>query len=211
MTFASRDEAGRKLSQLLLDRGLKADIVVALPRGGVVVAAPVARLLKLPLDTLVVRKIGHPGNREFAVGALAEEGVAILDEEVIAAMVSSREDLDRVVCEERQRLELHLNKFHPNGQLDVRNKAVLLVDDGMATGATTEAATVSLLAKAAFSVVVAVPVASTHAIERLKRVADDVVALLVDPHFDAVGQYYKSFPEVADDTVVKILTASVCP
>lgn len=205
MVFASREDAGRKLGQFLQDRKVAADLVVGLPRGGVVVAAAVARVLELPLDALVVRKIGHPSHREFAVGALAEGDVVLLDQEVIQRFVPSRVDLEHVITEEKRRLEDYLEKFHPNGPLAVSGKAVLLVDDGLATGATAEAGVISLKKKGARSVVVAVPVASTSSVLRLGYVADEVIALLEDPEFDAVGRYYRSFAQTEDDEVVKLL------
>jgi putative phosphoribosyl transferase len=205
MVFASREDAGRKLGQFLHNRNVGADLVVGLPRGGVVVAAAVARVLELPVDALVVRKIGHPSHREFAVGALAEGDVVLLDQEVIQRLVRARSDLEHVITEEKRRLEDYLERFHPNGPLAVSGKAVLLVDDGLATGATAEAGVISLKKKGARRVVVAVPVASTSSVHRLGNVADEVIALLEDPEFDAVGRYYLSFAQTGDDEVMKLL------
>src|SRR5690349_5087619 len=190
MTFTSREEAGRKLSEHLRTRGVQADLVLGLPRGGVVVAAEVAHRLHLPLDVLIVRKIGHPLQREFAVGALAEGGVVILDEPVMDNNPVVREELEEVIAEEKRRLEEYQARFHPNRTPELAGKVVLLVDDGLATGATTEAAVLSAKTRSAREVIVAAPVASTHAVERLRAVTNHVRALWVDPDFDAVGRYY---------------------
>src|SRR5258708_1705256 len=110
--FASREEAGRRLGHYLRDEGVRADLVLGLPRGGVVVAAEVARILELPLDALIVRKIGHPMHREFAVGALAENGVVVLDEAVIGRNPLVRAELNEVIEEEKERLQSYQSKFH---------------------------------------------------------------------------------------------------
>src|SRR5881275_903926 len=138
--FESREDAGRKLGEYLRQEGIQADLVLGLPRGGVVVAAEVARMLNLPLDVLIVRKIGHPLHREFAVGALAETGVVVLDEAVIERNPLIRGELQEVIEEEKERLRNYQEKFHQQSAPDVSGKSVLLVDDGLATGATTEAA-----------------------------------------------------------------------
>ena len=138
---------------------------------------------KRPLDALIVRKIGHPLHREFAVGALAEPDIVVFDEESSREVPVPRSQLDRVVAEETARLREYCLLFHPAGAPALDGKAVLLVDDGLATGATTEAAVLSARRQRARRVIVAAPVASPNAVERLRRAADDVVALVVDPGF----------------------------
>jgi predicted phosphoribosyltransferase len=205
MKFASREAAGQRLGDYLKEEGVHADWVMGLPRGGVVVAAGVAQVLQLPLEVLVVRKIGHPWHREFAIGALAEDGVVLVDESVIAKNPLIRMELNEIIEEERQRLQDYKAKFHRNGPPDLSDKTVLLVDDGLATGATAEAAVLSLRKQRAQSIIVAAPVASTNAVDRLLRVADDVRALLVDPEFDAVGRYYETFSQTTDEEVMELL------
>ena len=146
---------------------MDADLVLGLPRGGVVVAAEVARLLQCPLDVLVVRKIGHPMHREFAVGALAEPDVVIFDEASLSGIPVARSELDKVVAEETARLREYCRRFHRSDAPVLDGKIVLLVDDGLATGATAEAAVLSARQQRARRVIVAVPVASTKAVERL--------------------------------------------
>lgn len=207
MMFASREEAGRKLAAFLKQQAVEADLVLGLPRGGVVVAAEVARELGLPLDVLIVRKIGHPLHREFAVGALAEGGVVVLDEAIIGNNPIVRSELIPVIEEEKERLRAYQARFRQS-ELDLDGRAVLLVDDGLATGATTEAAVLGARKKGARRVTVTAPVASSNAVERLRRVADDVVVLWVDPEFDAVGRYYDVFSQTSDEEVLDLLKAA---
>ncbi len=208
MIFASREEAGQKLGQRLTELRIRSDVVLGLPRGGVVVAAEVARALHVPLDVLIVRKIGHPLHREFAVGAMAESGVVLLDEQVIGHNPIIRAELQDVLAEEQERLRSYQNRFHPGGASELKGKSVLLVDDGLATGATTEAAVQSARKQGARTITVAAPVASTSAVDRLRRVADEVVALCVDPEFDAVGRYYDVFSQTTDEEVLDLLKAA---
>ncbi len=206
MKFASRQDAGRRLGELLRKQNVQADLVLGLPRGGVVVAAEVARLLERPLEVLVVRKIGHPRHREFAVGALAEAGVVIFDESSLSEIPVARSELDEVVAEETARLQSYCRQFRLAGAPVLDGKTVLLVDDGLATGATAEAAVLSAERQRARRVIVATPVASTRAVERLARVADGVVALVTDPDFVAVGQYYRKFLATSDAEVLVLLS-----
>jgi predicted phosphoribosyltransferase len=205
--FASREDAGLRLGRCLQEQRVQADLVLGLPRGGVVVAAGVAHALHLPLDVLVVRKIGHPWHREFAVGALAENGVVVLDESAVGSNPMVRAELEEVIQGEKERLRSYQARFHPKGAPDLRGKAVLLVDDGLATGATTEAAVLSARKRNASTIVVAAPVASTNAVERLARVADEVRVLYADPAFNAVGQYYDVFSQTTDEEVLGLLKA----
>ncbi len=207
MTFASREDAGRQLGNRLHEEAVDVDWVMGLPRGGVVVAAEVAHVLQRPLEVLIVRKIGHPFHREFAVGALAEDGVIVLDENSVGSNPIVHAELEEVIQEEIERLQQYQFKFHHSERPDVSGKTVLLVDDGLATGATTEAAVLSARKRHAGKIIVATPVASTNAVERLQRVADAVIALLVDPDFDAVGRYYEVFSQTTDDEVVDLLRA----
>ena len=208
MRFASRVDAGRQLGQHLRKQGVEADIVLGLPRGGVVVAAGVAQALQRPLDVLIVRKIGHPWQREFAVGALAEPDVVIFDRTFKWKNPLARAELDDVIAEEKERLREYRLQFHASAAPALEGKMVLLVDDGLATGATAEAAALSAKQQKARRVIIAAPVASTHAVERLRRVADDVLVLFEDAGFGAVGQYYDQFSQTTDDEVIALLRAA---
>jgi len=208
MTFASRQDAGIRLGRFLRQEAVEVDIVLGLPRGGVVVAAEVAHVLQRPLDTLIVRKIGHPLNREFAIGALAENGVVVLEQKQINPSPVARDKFDAIIREEAERLWQYQLKFHQEGKRDLTGKAVLLVDDGLATGSTTEAAILSARKQRAESVIVAAPVASTFAVERLESLAE-VIVLFADPGFNAVGRYYESFPQTTDQEVLDLLKSVV--
>ncbi len=209
LPYRDRAEAGRALAaELASYAGSPGLLVLGLPRGGVVVAAEVARILQAPLDVLIVRKIGHPLHREFAVGALAEADVVVLDEAAIGHNPIIRAELTDIIDEEQQRLRSYQARFHRAGPTSLAGKTVLLVDDGLATGATTEAAVLSAKKQNAFRVLVAAPVASSSAVERLQRVADDMLIPWVDPDFDAVGRYYESFSQTTDEEVLELLKAA---
>lgn len=203
--FASREDAGRQLGQELASRELEPDIVLGLPRGGVIVAAEVARTLDKPLGVLVVRKIGHPRHREFAVGAMAEGDVVLFDQAVLEETYVRQSELDEIIAEETERLRAYQSRFHQLGEQVLTGKSVVILDDGLATGATAEAAAISAKKQGAREVIIAVPVASPEAVHRLEKVADEVVALAVDPDFAAVGQYYDLFPQTTDEEVLALL------
>lgn len=205
MAFASRQDAGIKLGDYLRDQGVQVDFVLGLPRGGVVVAAEVARRLDAPLDVLVVRKIGHPRHREFAVGAIAEPDIVILDQTAIERTHVHPYELRQVVSEEQQRLQEYQAMFERNQPPDITGKRVLIVDDGLATGSTMEVAVKSAHQRKAAEVSVAVPVASSSAFDRIQTAGAQVYALIVDPEFDAVGRFYDTFAQVEDEEVVELL------
>jgi predicted phosphoribosyltransferase len=188
---------------------VEADLILGLPRGGVVVAAEVAQILHRPLDVLVVRKIGHPLHREFALGALAEGGIVVLDEAVIGDEPFVRGELEGVIQEEQVRLRNYQSLFPHRTSFGIASRSVLLVDDGLATGATTEAAVRSAFKQGAREVITTAPVGSAHAVERLQRVADRVEVMWIDPEFDAVGRYYDSFPQTTDEEVLALLSGQV--
>ena len=207
MKFASRQDAGKQLGIRLAAQNTRTDLVVGLPRGGVIVADEVARALNCPLDILVVRKIGHPQFREFAVGALAEAGVIVLDEDALREAHVSPRDLKEVIAEETVRLNCYSEKFGSDKRTSLAGQRVILVDDGLATGATAEAAVRSAQRQGASAVVVAIPIASENGYQRLANISNQIIALRVDPAFEAVGQYYQSFPQATDAEVLAILSS----
>ncbi|HEU5396938.1 MAG TPA: phosphoribosyltransferase family protein [Verrucomicrobiae bacterium] len=208
MRFASRQDAGRELGEFLSQRGVTADLILGLPRGGVVVAAEVARRLKLPLDVLAVRKIGHPLQREFAVGALAEPDYVFLHERSLEEYPVEPAGLEEVIAEEKLRLHEYARRFHLRGMPPLRGKNVLLIDDGLATGATTEAAVRSARQQKSRHIAVAAPVASVEAVARLGQIADAVEVIFIDSEFQAVGQYYLDFTQTTDAEVMELLRAA---
>jgi predicted phosphoribosyltransferase len=183
-----------------------APVVVALPRGGVPVAAPLARALGAPLDVIVVRKLGVPGHAELAMGALGEGGVRVLDHEVISALRVSARQLAEVETREARELARRaalLRDGRPAVPLDGRR--VIVVDDGLATGSTARAAIDVARAAGASAVVLGVPVAPPSTVAELSQVADAVVCVVTPSPFAAIGQWYHDFSPTSDETVVRIL------
>jgi predicted phosphoribosyltransferase len=205
--FPSRREAGKALARRLLGYTERPDVhVLALPRGGVPVAYEVADALRVPLDVFTVRKLGVPGQPELAMGAVASGGVALIDARLIQALGIGDEDISAVV--EREIAELHRREAayrSDRAPLDVRGKTVVLVDDGVATGASMRAAIESLRAYAPRAVIVAVPVGAADTCQQLRRVADDVVCDLLPDDLVAVGAHYEDFRQISDDEVRELL------
>jgi predicted phosphoribosyltransferase len=207
MLYPDRQTAGRELAHLLRSHADDpAVMVVALPRGGLPVAGEVARALHAPLDVLVVRKLGLPWQPELAAGAIAPGGVMVINPEVTAHFRNVDKILEQVAARERHELQRREATYRKGrAPLDVRDRIVILVDDGIATGSTMEAAVLALRAMHARSVVVAVPVAPCESIEMLAQRADRVVCPHQPEPFIAVGQWYQEFPQLTDEEVVAVL------
>jgi predicted phosphoribosyltransferase len=205
--FADREDAGRALAAALGSwRGAPQALVLGLPRGGVPVAFEVARALDLPLDVLVVRKLGLPWQPELAMGAIAGGGALVVNEEVLRYLPRGDDAFEAVRAREQRELERRECEYRGDQPpLDVRSRSVILVDDGLATGATMEAAVRSLQSLGARQVVVAVPVASAEARDRIAAVADEVVCLATPEFFSAVGQWYRDFGQTSDTEVTGLL------
>jgi putative phosphoribosyl transferase len=204
--FADRIEAGRALAAALAGRVKTADVcVLALPRGGVPVAAEVARALDAPLDVLVVRKIGAPGQPELALGAIASGGVVVMNESILRLFAGSR-GIEQTV--ERERRELARRERAYRGDrppLEVAGRCVIIVDDGMATGATMRAAVRAVRSRGADRIVVAVPTAPPDACDAMEREADAMVSVDRPEPFDAVGRWYADFTQTTDEEVRRLL------
>jgi putative phosphoribosyl transferase len=205
--FRDRIAAGRALAALLAEYAHRDDmIVLALPRGGVPVAREIALALAAPLDVLVVRKLGLPWQPELAAGAIAPGGVLVLNREIRAEIPELDRVLEPVMAQELQELARRETAYrHGRPPLQVRGRTVILVDDGIATGATMEAAALALRAMHAGSIVIAVPVGPPATLRRLARHADRVVCPEQPADFVAVGQYYDEFPQLTDREVVQLL------
>lgn len=207
LPFANRREAGALLGQAAAAQGFGAEaLILALPRGGVPVAAEVARTLGAELDIILVRKLGTPGQPELAAGAIASGGIRVLNDPVIAAAQISEAALEQVAEQEARELERreHLYRGHrPRPQ--VRDRCVILVDDGVATGATMRAAIAALRQQHPDRVVVAVPVTAADTLEVLEREADQVVCLATPHPFWSIGQWYENFDQVSDHEVQGLL------
>jgi predicted phosphoribosyltransferase len=181
-------------------------MVLALPRGGVPVGYEVADVLQAPLEVFTVRKLGVPGQPELAMGAVASGGIALIDARLIQTLHISDEDIRAVVKRETEELHRREAAYRSGrGPLDVRNKTVILVDDGVATGASMRAAIESLRALAPKAIVVAVPVGAPDTCHHLQSVADDVVCVLVPDDLVAVGAHYEDFQQIGDDEVRELL------
>lgn len=206
VTFRDRRDAGRELA-VALDRYRQSDVVVlGLPRGGVVVGYEVALGLGAPLDAIVVRKLGLPGQPELAMGAVGEGGVRVLNPEVVRSSGVSSADVRGVELAERAELEQRVRLFRAvRPRVDLAGRTALIVDDGIATGATARAACLVARALGANEVVLAVPIGPPSTLADLARITDDVVWLSAPRFFGAVGQGYRHFPEVSSDEVVAVL------
>ncbi|QSG08172.1 phosphoribosyltransferase [Halapricum desulfuricans] len=198
--FADRTDAGRRLAGAVVDAGVEADVVLAIPRGGLPVGRVVGDRLGVPLDVVAARKLGAPGNPELAIGAVASDGTAWLNDSLIDDLgVADRyvsEQLEREQRRAREKIDRYRGGRPP---LDLRAKRVLVVDDGVATGATTTACLRQIADAGADSVVLAVPVAPLGTLERLRTEADDVICVDAPSDFRAVGQFYATFDQVSDE------------
>lgn len=205
--FRDRREAGRALAAQLGAYANRSDVIVlALPRGGVPVAYEVARALRAPLDVFIVRKLGLPGQEELAMGAVASGGVRVLNEPLVRVLGITDRVIDGVASRERQELARREQLYRGDRPpLDVRGRIVILVDDGLATGATMHAAVAALRRQQPARIVVAVPVAAPETCERLRLVADDVLCLTTPAEFQSVGIWYDDFAQTSDDEVRSLL------
>lgn len=209
--FADRADAGRRLADALAEYADDPDVVVlALPRGGVPIGYEVARRLHVPLDLYLVRKLGVPGHEELAMGALASDGTCVVDEDLIASLHIDERALDDVIRREMAELRRRETAYRQSRpKVDVAAKTVIVVDDGLATGATMRAAAVALRAQRPAAIVAAVPVAAPRTCASLQRVVDRVVCVHTPEPFHAVGLYYQNFEQTGDDEVRRLLSRSM--
>ena len=209
-SFADRDEAGRVLGTLCRKQGLGSTIVLGLPRGGVPVAKAVAEALGAPLDVVPVRKVGCPGNPELGIGAVAEGGGIWLDQRAIELLDLTAVEVGGAVDHARRELAATIARLRPNhSPLPLNDATVVLVDDGIATGGTMEAAVGAARARGASRIVVAVPVGAPESLRRLRGEADDVIAVLEPVDLGAIGWFYDDFAPVPDERVLELLTERV--
>lgn len=203
--FRNRIEAGQKLAEKLKAYHQKPNsIVLALPRGGVVVGREVAHNLNLPLDIVVPRKIGHPTNPEYAIGAITETGEGIWNEE--ERIQINTDWLKTKISKEQKEAQRRLKAYRGDRPpLDLREKIVIIVDDGIATGLTMRAAIASVRAQKSTKIIVAVPVSARDSAEVIRREVDELVVLEAPPFFGAIGAFYSDFQQVGDDEVIKLL------
>lgn len=204
--FSDRHQAGVALARALSPFADDSPTVLALPRGGLPVAREVAHTLSAPLDVLIVRKLGAPHNPEFAFGAVGEGGVVVVDHGTIAGLDLGDVMRDRLITEATTEVARRVDSYrHGRALADVSDRTVIIVDDGLATGATAEVAARVVRALGARRIILAVPTGSSQAVKRLESVCDEVVCLEVPDWFGSVGSQYGSFPQVTDDEVTAIL------
>lgn len=213
MIFIDRRDAGARVaSKLMHYKGRDDVIVLALPRGGVVNGFEVASRLGCPLDIIIIRKIGFPGQPELALGAVAETGAVVLNERLAGAFPVTRQYIEAET--ERLKKEIQRRKAlyrGGKGIVPLRGKTVILVDDGIATGATMKAAIAAIKDEGSARLVVAVPVASPEAEESIREMVDEWVCLQSPEEFMAIGSFYENFAQVSDEEVVELLKAGCAP
>lgn len=207
LPFKNRREAGEQLaSELASMTSLTNVLVLALPRGGVPVAEPIAQRLGVPLSVLLVRKLGVPGQPEVAMGAISENGVRVLNNEIVETLAIDTREIARIEQRERQELERRQQLYRSGTPLPkVTGKTVILVDDGLATGATMKAAIKVLKRDEAGTIVVAVPVAARETALEIRSDIDRLVCLAKPYPFAAIGYWYQDFSQVRDDEVLEII------
>ncbi len=207
--FRNRTDAGRQLAEKLAAYANLQDVLVlALPRGGVPVGFEVARALGAPLDVFVVRKLGVPGYEELAMGAVATGGVRVLNDEIVRGLGISEREIDAAVAREMEELARRERLYRGDRPPpDVAGRTVILVDDGLATGATMRAAIAGLRQQQPARIVVAVPTASPDTCEALKAEADEMICAITPEPFFAVGHWYEDFTQTTDDEVRDLLCA----
>jgi len=206
--FPNRAEAGRLLAEKLENYAGRSDVVVlGLPRGGVPVAYEVAQRLGAPLDVFVVRKLGVPGFEELAAGAIASGGVRVLNEDVVRALPNADQLIESVTEKETVELERREQTYRDGRPApELRDRVVILVDDGLATGATMRAAVAALRQRGVAKIVVAAPVGAPDTCREIEQEADETICAIAPEFFQAVGQYYEDFSQTSDEEVRELLS-----
>ncbi|WP_238395747.1 phosphoribosyltransferase [Pontibacter pudoricolor] len=197
----NREEAAEMLADRLEKYKGRDGVVLAIPRGGVPVAAPIAKRLHMPLEVMLIKKIGHPANPEYAIGSVSLDSITI-DQTIEVPRDYINAEAERVRESLRKKYKLFMGERKP---VQLKDKLVIIVDDGIATGKTLMATIEEVKKQGPDKVIVAVPVAPQAAIERFREEADEVICLLIPPFFQAVGQFYEEFRQTSDEEVIKLL------
>jgi len=206
MIFRDREDAGLRLAERLAPYRREDPIVLALPRGGVVIGYEVARALHAPLDVIVARKLGAPDQPELGIGAIAPGGVRVLDDTIVRALDIPMEQIERIAAREAGEMERRLHRYRGDRpKPDLRDRTVILVDDGLATGVTARAAVESIRRERPRRIVLAVPVCATETAELFRGLVDELVCLQMPREFRAVGLWYDDFDQTSDEEVVDLL------
>ncbi len=209
-TFRDRVDAGRQLAEPLSMYADRADVIVlALPRGGVPVAYEVAKRLRVPLDVFVVRKLGVPGYEELALGAIASGGVRVLNQDVVRILPNAEQIVEAVTANELLEVERRERAYRDDRPpLNVKERTIILIDDGLATGATMHAAVNALREQKPAKIVVAIPVCAPETCREIQKLADETVWLFAPEWFHGVGQFYDDFSQTSDEEVRRLLAAA---
>ena len=207
MYFPDRTAAGQQLAEQLTDYADRSDVLVlALPRGGVPVGFEIAKALRTPLDVFLVRKLGVPGHRELAMGAIATGGIRVINEDVVQTLAIPDDTIDLVAAEEQQELDRRQQLYRGDRPPPaIAGRIIILVDDGLATGSTMRAAIAAVRQQKPARIVVAVPVVAAASVEELQEEVDELVYILTPEPFHAVGAWYRDFSQVTDDEIRELL------
>jgi len=204
--FSDRVDAGKRLGSALNDVVKKGTIVLAIPRGGVVVGYEISHMLGLQLDVIIPHKIGAPDNPELAIGAVTEDGTAILDDNLITYLSVTQDYIQMESARQRKEIQRRLSLYRQNAPPPhLKGRSVVVVDDGIATGSTMKAALASVKKQGAAKVIVAIPVGPPSTINELQSQADNVVCLFMPEYFQAIGQFYSDFSQTSDEEVIELL------
>ena len=209
--FENRREGGRALAAMLSDNKNRNDaVVLALTRGGVPVGFEVAKALNLPLDVFLVRKLGVPGQEELAFGAIASGGITVLNEALVKALKISNFSIEKIILQEEKELERRERLYRSNrGRFRLEGKIVIIVDDGLATGATMRAAAAAIKSLNPKRLIIAAPVASRYTCDEVNRKADGLCVCSIKPEpFYGVGMWYRNFEQTSDEEVIELLEQS---
>ncbi|AOR23728.2 phosphoribosyltransferase [Clostridium taeniosporum] len=204
--FINRKDAGEKLSIRLKKFKDQNPIILAIPRGGIVTAYDTIKKYGFQWDLIIPRKIGSPNNKEIAIGAISLDGTYLLNEKYIDALNISKEYIEKEMCNQTEEIKKRLNKYKGNEKFpNVKDKTVIIIDDGIATGFTIQAAINSIKKHDAKKIILAIPVASQSIISLLEKIVDEVICIFVPYEFYAVGSYYENFEQTTDEEVFNII------
>lgn len=207
MLFKDRHDAGLQLAETLVKYKDDKPIILALPRGGVVVGYEIAKKIKAPLDIIVALKIGAPFHLEFGIGAIAPNGIRVFNNETLNLLTASKLQIEQIIKEKTIEMNRRINLYRKDlPELDINQKTVIIVDDGLATGMTTKAALMSIKQRKPKKIILAVPVCPPDAANEFRKEVDEFLCPNVFPDFYAVGAYYESFEQLDDDEVIDLLT-----
>jgi predicted phosphoribosyltransferase len=203
MRFENREDAGIQLTSLLAEKNIFADCVITIPRGGIPVAMVIAKTLHLPLKLMLVRKLGHPINSEFAIGAVTEKNILIHND---AFIKEQHPEITALIQKERNRiLDMKIKFDHTIELQDIKYKNIILVDDGIATGTCIELAIQELRKNGVKSITVATPVCPFNTYQQLKKIADETICCIVAQQFTGISAYYHDFEQLTDESVLSLL------